>query len=560
MNKSISNKTSLVIIVGVCVYFYIISKLCEPIFSTCDDAIFRDIISGNYTGQPDAHAIFVAYPLSFIISRLYMVNGSIEWYGLIWSLLVIISACLVLTVLSQILNSRVTKVLFGGFVLVCIFTPIFLVQQFTVLAGVLCGTATFLVLLDKKYVPVILFIIAYNVRKEVFYIAIPIVCFFIIWLNYKRLLNKEYKKALFNIGYYILVLTMISGIGMGCQKIAYSSNQWKDYKKNDTARFKLYDYYDLDSKRNQSIIESLKLPKDKEYLIKTCRLYLDGNITYSDLNRVRKELKKERYKNINGIKILIKLIKMNIKDYWYFNIIIWGMIIYIFFVVRSKKHIFLLAAELAREMAYFYLLYIGRLPERVYVGIALIPLLGLLAISSEAKGPKNKTIYSVASITAIVLCTYGICCAQINHRHYMISHYQADNEKVISFCKKNKSNYYFIDMPTNQYVLKNKNEADNVCIISLYLNKSPLMNRFTYDLGHRDLSETLLKEQKYRLITAEKNFQDLKKYFDYKYSYSCIKVVERIKCSGNNKYVVLKIEKNEMCFPLWQTVLGNMKG
>ena len=47
-----------------------------------DDVLIKDIVSGAYTGIPDAHSIQMLYPVSFIISLLYRILPALPWLGI----------------------------------------------------------------------------------------------------------------------------------------------------------------------------------------------------------------------------------------------------------------------------------------------------------------------------------------------------------------------------------------------------------------------------------------------------------------------------------------------
>ena len=51
------------------------------VYAIADDVIMRDIASGAFTGTPDGHLIFIQYGLGFLISRFYLLNGQVDWYG-----------------------------------------------------------------------------------------------------------------------------------------------------------------------------------------------------------------------------------------------------------------------------------------------------------------------------------------------------------------------------------------------------------------------------------------------------------------------------------------------
>ena len=47
-----------------------------------DDVLIKDIVSGAYTGTPDAHSIQMLYPISFCISLLYRLIPVLPWQGI----------------------------------------------------------------------------------------------------------------------------------------------------------------------------------------------------------------------------------------------------------------------------------------------------------------------------------------------------------------------------------------------------------------------------------------------------------------------------------------------
>ena len=49
-------------------------------FNTNDDTGMIGILNGSYTGTPDGHAIFMQYPLAWLISMLYRTGIEICWY------------------------------------------------------------------------------------------------------------------------------------------------------------------------------------------------------------------------------------------------------------------------------------------------------------------------------------------------------------------------------------------------------------------------------------------------------------------------------------------------
>ena len=54
----------------------------KPVDAINDDWGMYSILSGAYTGTPDAHVMFFLYPLSWLLSKLYTMWSFVPWYGL----------------------------------------------------------------------------------------------------------------------------------------------------------------------------------------------------------------------------------------------------------------------------------------------------------------------------------------------------------------------------------------------------------------------------------------------------------------------------------------------
>ena len=111
-----------------------------------DDMLIKDIVAGIYSGTPSGFNMQMHYPLSFFISLLYRICGSIPWYGIY--ILAAQFGCIFLITerLLTFFEKRISKVsaLFceaGMIVLLCTWELIF--TQYTVTSALLAATAAF---------------------------------------------------------------------------------------------------------------------------------------------------------------------------------------------------------------------------------------------------------------------------------------------------------------------------------------------------------------------------------------------------------------------------------
>lgn len=555
-NQLNDNEKKIILFLGIVLIFFICRKIVNPIFQTCDDAIIRDIIAGNYSGIPDGHAVFVGYPLAWFMSCLYKIIPGVEWYGNIWSMGLVVSA---FAIIEDILfhsknTSKRMKVAISIFILLGLYMPVFIVQQFTILAGVLAGTAVYFVFAGnkKKYIFVFM-LFSFFVRSDMCFVAIPFILLGEIYFLYLKRENLNAKFMTIQMSIICLMMIGVVGIGKISDYFAYSSEQWKNYMTYNKERSQLYDYTDIIN--NDSYKEELKkigINQDKYYLLKKYMIYFDN-----DINKNTFEITKSAIDSKNDIgvikkikKSIVKVIKMSIKDYWQYNLV---AMILIVLVLRSlakekklRESIFLILAELGREIIIFYLEYSGRLPDRVYTGIFMLEIFFLIKIMIDKAGIASlnvSKICGVSLILAICMCqNYNV---QLSHRNYMIKAYDNINCKIAEYCKKNTDKIYFINMPTNQYVFDNRDRSENMCILSMYLTGSELMNRYTFDLETKDIGETLYQYDNYRYIIDEKeDIEGLKAYFTSRFDNCIVEIEDSIKIGNDKVFSVVRLKRN----------------
>ena len=79
-NKVINFVINMILAIGTVLPFMM--KMCNKVaftYEVNDDAAIVQILDGSYTGTPDGHAIFIKYPLSWIIAKLYELNPKLPF-------------------------------------------------------------------------------------------------------------------------------------------------------------------------------------------------------------------------------------------------------------------------------------------------------------------------------------------------------------------------------------------------------------------------------------------------------------------------------------------------
>ena len=204
-NKVINFVINMILAIGTVLPFMM--KMCNKVaftYEVNDDAAIVQILDGSYTGTPDGHAIFIKYPLSWIIAKLYELNPKLpftvpsdngtNWYV---TAIVLLEVFALTAVLFRILNyfrcNRILICFFYTLAFVYVWMPCFFHLTFSTVAAFLgCMSLLFTGFSKKEELwrpwnllcLGILGISAYCMRKQCFYMVIPFLLIEI-WYKYR---------------------------------------------------------------------------------------------------------------------------------------------------------------------------------------------------------------------------------------------------------------------------------------------------------------------------------------------------------------------------------------
>lgn len=236
-------------------------------FDLNDDTLMRDIMSGVYSGTPDGHNMQTLYPLGAAIALCYRIGGSFPWYG--GFLFLCQSGCFFavgvrLCMLVDAASARrqgvsetdgrgdgaETKRHFA-WKLLCL-TGVVLFQwgiwlthtvnvQYTITSGMLVGTAVILFMTGSGIAPLLLFLLAFQLRSEMALLMLPFLGLagaFCWWEDRPVVTGKNLKKY----GGLFLLLLAGMGLSLGADALAYGG-EWKEFRRFFNDRTTIYDFY-----------------------------------------------------------------------------------------------------------------------------------------------------------------------------------------------------------------------------------------------------------------------------------------------------------------------------
>lgn len=445
------------------------------IFETNDDAMLRNIVSGSFTGKPDAHLIYIMYPLGLIFKSLYTVFSNVHWYDLFivgmhfvcLFLIIFRVASLFKNIFNRIAGIFVT---FAGFLILEL--EYAAVNQYTELAGLMAATAV-LYLGTHDYrkksktdvvVTILLAIFTLWLRKEVFFLALP-PAFLVLVLSIFETNDTmddrfgRFKKMIPPVA-VMLVLVIVSFVA---EAVAYSSEEWKNFKAYNEARTKVYDYNLLaDYETNADLYEELGIDEAQYTALREYDIAIVSADTkaFEAIAERSENIAKEwaKYYSVprkilnDTVATVFDSAKKPVALVFY----IASMVLLMFCLVTDDRlsGLFTVSSVLYCWAFLGYFTYKGRLPERVTQGFFLLETAFLLVIYlrmvMKSKNGKIPSVFWEILLGLFAVLFLGILC--LNSYKRAVDAYE---EKSIITERWIEINKYFKANQNNVYVLNN---------------------------------------------------------------------------------------------------------
>ena len=200
-------------------------------FDLNDDVLMKDMLSGAYTGAPEAHNIQMLYPISAFISMFYRVVRGFDWYGFFLCTCQYLCVFLISYKALKLSRKDEHKALTALFVLMFSLGVIgahFLFVQYTFTCGFLSATAAFLILTHKKDadhnfgIAFWLILTAFLLRSEMLLLTFPLVCV-AIFIRWMLNMNKE---EFFDCLKLFGIIVAALALALGIHRFAFSLPEW----------------------------------------------------------------------------------------------------------------------------------------------------------------------------------------------------------------------------------------------------------------------------------------------------------------------------------------------
>lgn len=228
--------------------YYFIRSGNGFIYGTNDDAIISSIASGQLTGTPDPHWIFVQPIISVPITWIQTLNVNYNFYSIFLLASITLSFSVILGLI--LINAR-KKIKFLTFILWVLsnltfvswfsISPTYTSSSIFTVSVSLSSLILALESKDKNYIQlnktvfIIFTILSFLIRIESIYILIILSIPIILFNYYENRDLKRFKLLLTPIGIVIFVFILNSQL----VKFVYSGNEWQQYLSTNSVRHKI---------------------------------------------------------------------------------------------------------------------------------------------------------------------------------------------------------------------------------------------------------------------------------------------------------------------------------
>ncbi len=543
---------------GICFDFY---------YDLNDDVLIKDIVSGAYTGTPDAHSIQMLYPVSLLISLFYKVIPVLPWQGIFLcgahGLCFYLIAKRSVSFLQNV-RSKVFLLLVEAVLILTLFLWELVMVQYTITAALLAASACFLVLTSEKKdkvsefwkeqtVAILLVILAFNIRSEMLLLMCPFIALTGIfkWSEEKKVFAKlTWKKYLGLVG--IIVAGMLVSIVIDA--VAYSSQDWKTFRDFFDARTKVYDYtWYPDYEEAEDFYRNLGVTPAKQELIDNYNFGLDESIDADLLWSIAD------YAEATGVKeSFVSKLKGAVADYKWrtfhsvdspYNFLVvaaYGMVLALAIIFKDKSVIWKMPLIVVfRTIPWMYVIWADRVPTRIshplyyiefvilcgwmlsYLGFEKSDSMkknGAEIITAKAfkngRDPKRGLAVAVVLLGVYAVIHLPVAWQKVETEMQRRESVNAVMNKLDAYAKQNPDNYYYIDVYSSVSFSEKMfedvdNSQKNYDILGGWASGSPLQKQSTGSYHEDKLSraELLLQDNFYFVCKQETDTEFLEEFY-----------------------------------------------
>ena len=515
-------------LVCVGVYILVLWNLIPFVYGIIDDRSMMEIVSGQYLGMPDPHTIFMGYWYSLFLTGLYTVLPNVDWYAFCYIVMQVICMILILFRLVRERERKWEKVLCA--VLALSSFAAFGVQatvqlSFTTTAAVLGVTVVFLYATAEKlewkdaaFLFFLLFLTS-QVRFDIFCMTVPVCA--VLWL-FRVAVQGQRDRIQFLMPAAALAVLALAMLG---NFAGYGSAEWRAYKSYDNSRTAIYDFPDYtfpEYEGAEELYSSVGIEtKSRARTLINYNYTADDQITPEFFRDYIEAYQKMYSSEQTVVQRLIQSVKdylKGVRDNRFYMQHLLGLAMYAGLVILAlwKKEWGLLGKTLCtggiQGIMWIYLLYKGRIPDRVIYSMNLMLLVTAFLLWREIF--PRISLPGAARKAGVVACMFLLCylagvqTAKFRGKNQELSRWNRNIESLKEYCMEHPDNFYFNDVTSlafttyNVRLWRDQPYVMNYMSLGDWMSFSPIWKKKLEQEGIESVKEALYGRNNVYLICS----------------------------------------------------------
>ena len=515
-------------LVCVGVYILVLWNLIPFVYGIIDDRSMMEIVSGQYLGMPDPHTIFMGYWYSLFLTGLYTVLPNVDWYAFCYIVMQVMCMILILFRLVRERERKWEKVLCA--VLALSSFAAFGVQatvqlSFTTTAAVLGVTVVFLYAAAEKLEwkdAALLFFLLFltsQVRFDIFCMTVPVCA--VLWI-FRVAVQGQRERIQFLMPAAALAVLTLAMLG---NLAGYGSAEWRAYKSYDNSRTAIYDFPDYtfpEYEGAEELYSSVGIEtKSRARTLINYNYTADDQITPEFFRDYIEAYQKMYSSEQTVVQRLVQSVKdylKGVRDNRFYMQHLLGLAMYAGLVILAfwKKEWGLLGKTLCtggiQGIMWIYLLYKGRIPDRVIYSMNLMLLVTAFLLWREIF--PRISLPGAARKAGVVACMFVLCylagaqTAKFRGKNQELSRWNQNIESLKEYCMEHPDNFYFNDVTSlafttyNVRLWRDQPYVMNYMSLGDWMSFSPIWKKKLEQEGIESVKEALYGRNNVYLICS----------------------------------------------------------
>ena len=547
--------------------FLVIYKFIPIVYSTNDDRMIAEVVSGQFTGKPESYGIQMTYGFTWFLSKLYEVARNFNWYGIVLIGVQMFSLGTVLYRLQSFKEKWFEKFYLLAIAMIlymALWLKVYVQLTYTTTAAFVGMAAIFWYASSKNdwkniLMTILLANIAFSIRPNVFYMFVPATGLAYLW---KLIGKKDLKKLTICGPFMVLAVTAILFV---VNAAAYSKEGWKEFRDFFDVRTNVYDYYDLlPYGEYPELYEPYGISEEEFNMMRVYNYTVLGDLPkefFPEYIEACKAMEKEQgidfvSKSVDAVKIFVRDLLGN--EYGEENTFLFlAAAILLVLLIFTKQYV--LAIYLAIQSVvvcgvWLYFTYWGRAIERIQVTMSLIFLAIILhglcelwmadcLCNRNTVGKKIALLFGLATVAIVAVGEVK----SYRYENIEKTYWYNDVQTIKEYCANDPDRLYYMDIATmtelyGKCTIKNTEPAYiNYISLGDWSAYCPHYEEKLKNHGVENVAETITDENTYVIMLHNYQLKCMKEYLNVEEEWT-----ETIFGANEVAYAVYQFQKNEM--------------